>query len=138
MMGKFAKDNAAIAVAAEVGKWSNVITQDAAHIPMYRLSEFCEATVRHVVESFEKHGWKLVPNEPTLKQLHYCESAMRDYIRNMTPADKLAKWGNPDIPRKHGYRFNKREKAQVRYRAMLKSAPSVFGDDGGGENDAEV
>lgn len=62
----------------------------------------------------------VAPKEPTIEMLHACQSAMKNYIRSLSPEDRKAMgWKNLEDPSKYGYRIKPYEKAKIRYRAML-------------------
>jgi hypothetical protein len=67
-----------------------------------------------------------VPEEPTEEMLIACRDALRQFIKAMTPEEKLARgWmpgRNPNNP-VHGYRFGRREKDIIRFKAMLAARP---------------
>ncbi|WP_449411037.1 hypothetical protein [Methylobacterium komagatae] len=65
-------------------------------------------------------GWKLVPEEPTTEMLVASNLALDAHISSFTKEQRGSRWGKPDGI---GYRVKSREKATVRYRAMLKASP---------------
>lgn len=77
--------------------------------------------VRAALKAAEAMGWVMVPTEATEAMFNGARDALRNRVNELPPEQRP--WFQR--PNGSGYHFGPREKASLRYRAMIAARPKV-------------